>query len=186
MKRGVQRGIADLAPDTIAVSVGQVSAVDALDGGFLATVTLQPSGMEVQARVVWSGIRSAGGSFFPVEVDDEVIVLFPDGDPNRAVCLPGLTSSAAKVPSSFDNSKPIFVHPSGASFATSESATTQAIVTQDFLGALSGVLSELMSGVLAVGAGIPAGSAVVPPVTTTTQMITDLATKYRSAALVTE
>jgi len=177
VRRGVERGIADLAVDAVTCGTGQITAVEVDgSGGFLATITIQPSGWEVQARVMWSGALNAGGSFFPVAVDDEVLVLLPDGDPNRAVCLPGLTSSSAKVPSSFDNSKPIFVHPSGASFATSENATTQAVVTQDLLADLSNSLTEIAAGLAAFGIPTP----------NTATLIGKLAASYRSAALVTE
>ncbi len=177
MRRGVERGLADLASDVVACATGQITAVDADgSGGFLATVTIQPSGWQVQARVVWSGARASGGAFFPVAVDDEVLVLLPDGDPNRAVCIPGLTSTAAKVPSSFDNSRPIFVHPSGASFATSESASTRHVVTEDLLSDLSNSLTEIAAGLAAFGIPTP----------NTATLIGKLAASYRSAALVTE
>lgn len=81
------------------VATGVVSAVEQHDSwGWLATVILQPSQREIQARVLgW------GPVYVPVVVDQEVAVFFPDGDTNAAILLPGLPSEAAPVPSDWDN-----------------------------------------------------------------------------------
>lgn len=81
------------------VSTGVVSAVEQHDSwGWLATVALQPSQREVQARVLgW------GPVYVPVAVGAEVAIFFPDSDTNAAILLPGLPSEAAPVPSDWDN-----------------------------------------------------------------------------------
>lgn len=81
------------------VSIGVVSAVEQHDSwGWLATVTLQPSQREIQARILgWGPI------YVPVAVGQECACFFPDSDTNAAILLPGLPSEAAPVPSDWDN-----------------------------------------------------------------------------------
>jgi phage baseplate assembly protein gpV len=179
---GTQRALAELVQDNRGwVALGQVTAVEAHDAwGYLLTVTLQPSGAECQARPVHAGAGDARGDFWPVDVDDEVLVLFPDGDPNRAVALVGVTSAAAGIPSSWDNAQPQFVHPSGKEFRTSESASVQALVTEDLLAKIAALAGE----VAAIGAGIPSGSAVPTP--TASELFTMAPTAYRTVALKSE
>lgn len=104
---GTERNLSAIVKDGRSwVAVGQVTEVESHASlGFLATVALRPSGREVQARIVSWGAGAGAGIFWPVAVDDEVLVLFPGGDPNRAVALPGLPSESALPPDGWDNAK---------------------------------------------------------------------------------
>ena len=176
--RGPVATLAAFSPPAPAVSLGQVTALDSHpQWGELATVTLQPTGVPVQARIVRLGTRAAGGAYWPVAVDDECIVLFPDGDYQHAVALFGLNSAGALPPSSWDNAGPLVVHPSGTTFATSETATVQKVVLESLLPDLAASLTEI-TGLLA-GLGLPAP-------TTTGTFIPHLATMYRSKGVVSE
>ena len=161
-----------------AVSLGQVTAVESHpQWGELATVMLQPSLVPVQTRIARMGVRAAGGAYWPVAVDDEVLVLFPDGDYQHAVAIVGLNSAAALPPASWGNSAPLVVHPSGTTFATTETATTQKVVLEALLPDLAASLTEIT--------GLLAGLGLAAPTTTGT-FIPHLATMYRSKGVVSE
>lgn len=177
MRRNVQDLVESFGPAVVWSGIGQVSAVEAHTAwGYLATVTLQPSGAEVQARILAWGARATGGAFWPVEEGDEVLVLFPDGDANRAVCIPGLTSSAAAPPTSWGNGAPLIVHPDGTTLATSETATTQAVVLESLLPDLQAALTEVQALLAAFGV----------PSTNLSNLIAALPTGYRSVGVLSE
>lgn len=156
------------------VGLGQVVRVEAHDRyGRLATVALQPGGDEVEARILWGGTRSAGGTFWPLEPDDEVVVLYPDGDPNQAVCIAGLVSDPAPEPSSWDNAAPLTVHPQGSTFATTEGATTQSVVLESLLPDLHSALTEVQAGLAALGL----------PTTSLAALLSALPAGYRSSGV---
>ena len=163
------------------VAIGLVDTVEAIGGGYLVSGSLQPSGDPFQARVLFGPIGASTGDLFPVSVGDEVLVLAPDGDPNRAVALWGGNSSAAALPSSFTNDKPRLVHPQGKTFATSQAAATAPVVVEALLTDLQGVVTEL----LALYAGL-ASLGVTVPSPNTTAFLTKLATLYRSKAVFSE
>jgi phage baseplate assembly protein gpV len=87
------------------VEVGVVTAVDPSDHfGYLLTVRLEPSQRVAQARPLWANGGATGdGVFWPVAVGDEVVVLAPGGDWNRAVALAGPTSGPNLPPASWEN-----------------------------------------------------------------------------------
>lgn len=173
--QGVERGLATVVPQERVYALGVVTAIEAhADLGWLATITLQPGGGEVQARIAQIGTAAAGGMFFPVAVDDEVEVYFPDGDPNRAVCRAGLVSAGATAPSCYDNSTPQLVHANGMEFRTGENATVQPVVVE-------ALLPDLLTWVAGVASGLAAFG-----IATDTNLPTNLPTAYRSAAIQTE
>jgi phage baseplate assembly protein gpV len=156
------------------VAVGLVTAADAdSDRGYLLTVELQPSGREVLARLV-------GRRFLlSAAVGDEVLVLFPDGDPNRAVAFPAeLVSSAAGLPSSWTNGGPQVVDAAGLEVRTSESASVQKVVTEDILTKIAGLAGEVVAL-----AGALSSLGIVVATTNATQLVAMLPTQYRTAAL---
>ncbi len=87
------------------VEVGVVTAVDPSEHfGYLLTVRLEPSQRVAQARHLWANGGATGdGVFWPVAVGDEVVVLAPGGDWNRAVALAGPTSGPNLPPTSWEN-----------------------------------------------------------------------------------
>lgn len=81
----------------------QIAKVDALEGDPLSEGRIYLRLMNGENTKLWARIATldAGnerGSFFMPELDDEVIVGFVDGDPNRAVVLGMLHSSQAPHP----------------------------------------------------------------------------------------
>ena len=185
------------------VSTGVVSAVEQHDSwGWLATVILQPSQREVQARVLgWGPI------YVPVAVGDEAAIFFPDSDTNAAILLPGLPSEAAPMPSDWENSsirveagnQPVEVAagtstralitvapdgsvtisaPGGIRLKGSGAATEGLVLGTSFASALVASLGEL-AALAASGSG--------GPITTTTQFLIDLAAgRYTSTVSKTE
>jgi Type VI secretion system/phage-baseplate injector OB domain len=83
------------------VSLAIVDAVNVQDGqGVFVDVTLIPSQNEETVRM---GIPYAGdgfGSYAPVKEDDEVVVMFPSGDPNEGGVLISRLWSASDPPPS--------------------------------------------------------------------------------------
>lgn len=133
------RSLRALVETPPAILIGTVDSIEVYGSGYLVTGTTQPDGEPFQARMLFGAGGAAIGDLFPVAVGDEVIVLLPGGDPLRAVALHGGNSSEAALPSSFDNSAPLMVHPSGKTFLTAEGATATPLCTEALLPDLSGL-----------------------------------------------
>lgn len=142
-----QRSIRELAnADTDAVGLGIIESIET-DGarGYLLTVTLQPEGRECQARVMNGGTRPGGGLLWPLEVGDEVLVLFPNGDPNLAVAMGGLNSTPDPLPTSYDNTTPQITHPNGIEIRSDEGDEVQGLVKTEHLIELQNFVSALQA-----------------------------------------
>ncbi len=166
MNGGLDRSLRDLLGEGKRyAAVGVVAEVeDHSTLGLLLNVTLS-DGSEIQARPVYGGALLT-----PIEVDDEVLVIFPNGDANLAMAFPGSFSSAAPMPSCFDNTTPQVVHPNGVEVRLAEANTVQPVVLEALLPDLQAGLTELQT--MLVGLGFPA--------TNLGTLITKLATLYRS------
>lgn len=173
--KSAERSIETLATDTRGwVDLGIVSAVEAdADRGYLLTVDLQPSGREVQARLIGRRL------LLSASVGDEVLVLMPGGDPNRAVAIPAeLVSSAAALPSSWTNGGPQIVDSAGLEVRGAAADTVQKVVTEDLLPKIAGLAGELVS----ISAALASlGVTVATP--NATQLVAMLTTQYRAANL---
>lgn len=174
MKRA-QRSVETLASDGrgwVAVGLVTAAATDA-DRGYLLTVDLQPSGREVQARLVGRRL------LLSASVGDEVLVLFPDGDPNRAIAFPSeLVSSAAGLPSSWTNGGPQVVDSAGLEVRGAAADTVQKVVTEDLLPKIAGAMGEMVA---MAGALASLGITIATP--NASQLVAMLATQYRAANL---
>lgn len=174
MKRA-QRSVETLASDGRGwVAVGLVTAAETdADRGYLLTVEIQPSGREVLARLAGRRLLLAA------DVGDEVLVLFPDGDPNRAIALPAeLVSSAAALPSSWTNGGPQLVDSAGLEVRGAAGDTVQKVVTEDLLPKIAGLAGE----VVAI-AGALSSLGITVATTNATQLVAMLSTQYRAANL---
>lgn len=179
MRRGGEQGLRDLTADgRVWLSLGVVTAIETHDAwGYLLAVTLQPGGLQVQARPGFTGCGSSGsGAWVPFEVDAEVIILAPDGDLNRAVAIHGPTSSPAKPPTGWSNNKVEIVHGGGLEVRASQGATVRPVVTEGLLPDLLTIMTELQGVLLGLGLTLPSMA----------QFLIDLALVYRSSALKTE
>lgn len=173
---GVQRGLREMLGTPAAVGIGLVTKLTADPAvGWWAELEMQPSGAAGLARLVWAGTTAQGGDFWPVAVGDEVLVLHPDGDPNGAVAIAGLLSSATALPSSFTNAAPGLVHPSGKSFRIAAANPVSAVVLESLLPDLASSLTEI-----AALFGALAGLGITLPSTSTITLASNLATLYRS------
>lgn len=179
MERGPEQSLRDLARDGREwLSLGVVTAIEDHDAwGIRLDVTLVPSGRTVQARPGFTACGSSGkGAWVPFEVDAEVLVLLPDGDPNRAVAFHGPTSSPQRPPSGWDNDRVEIVHGGGLEVRATEGASVQKVVTEDLLPDLLTIMTELQSVLSGLGLTLPSMA----------QFLLDLAVAYRSTALKTE
>jgi len=173
-QRGTEQTLRSLVGEGPAyVQVAQVTGISThASWGYLLDLVVRPGGQELQARLLGFG----EAAWTPVSVDDEVLVLLPDGDPNRAVALPGLPSAAAPVPSSFGNDHLDLVHSGGLEARTTAAATVQAVVVESLLGDLQTALTEIQGALAALGIPLP----------NTATFLAQLPTQYRSAAIQSE
>jgi len=176
-RQGLEELFARFGAAPMLCSLGVVTAVDThADYADLVDIELQPSLTPVQARVLRWGVTPTGGAYWPVVVGDHCLVFFPDGDHQNAVALVGLNSATAPAPTSWTNEAPLVVHPSGTTFATSETAVIVALVTEAILAPLQASLTEISAGLAAFGL----------PVTNTTTLVGQLPTLFRSVGVVSE
>ena len=156
------------------VFTGTVSAVTQhATWGVLVEGMLRPTGREFQARLAAVGARAGEGLWLPVAAGDEVLVVAPDGDLNRAVAVAGLPSRGAAPPSGWDNSAAELVAAGGVAVRKTQAQPVEPVVLESLLEDLRGALQELQAGL--AGLGIPTP--------TTTTFLAKLATQYRSRAL---
>lgn len=128
---GIERLLRQLAADGLAwVDLATVDSVEEHDAhGYLLNLVLQPAGIEVQARPLWlMGGAQGEGIYFPIAADDEVVVLFPGGDRNRAVALVGPPSTPAQPPDGWANDKIELVHSGGIEIRAAEGAEVEAVL----------------------------------------------------------
>ncbi len=134
MKDGVEAGLNDIVEVRDQVAIGQVEAVTAHPSwGVLLDCIERPGGRRVQARQLRLGAGPNEGLNWPIAVNDEVVLLYPGGNPNRAVAIAGLPSRAAAVPSSEDGAHVDLVHPGGLSVRTSAVAAVEPVVLAPLL-----------------------------------------------------
>jgi hypothetical protein len=181
------------------VEVGVVTVVEESEHyGYLLTVVLEPSGRTVQARPLWANGGPTGeGVFWPVAVGDEVVVLAPGGDWNRAVALAGPTSGPSLPPTGWENDALLLACGEGVQVRGGlevRSAPADAVksvqIAETFLPDLSGFLTALDTFLLACAAAttaaqvaVAAGVMVASPAYTTLKARVAAQTLYTSTAL---
>lgn len=145
MAGGPDAKLRNIQGTTPYVLVGIITEIEEhADFGYLLTVEVQPGdGRVIQARLCALGSGNRKGMFWPVEVGDEVLVLLPDGEPHRAVALPGLVSGAAAPPASWGNDHVEVVHANGMEVRRTDGAPTSAVV-------LATILPELLKALVAI------------------------------------
>ena len=115
---------------------------DAKDGVF-ADITLMPSQDEDTARVGALYAGNGWGLYFPIEVDDEVVVMAPSGDPNEGlVILPRRWSAADKPPGAIGRNPTdaVLVMKPGASLRIVTSDGGKVVLGEETDGPLDGIV----------------------------------------------
>lgn len=102
----------------------------------MVQVQLVPSGRLAEARVANLGQGLARGVFAPPAPGDEVLVLLPGGDPNRAVVLGGLGNGASPNPVANDGLKVLLMHPGGVELRSADGLPAHGIVMAPLLQGL--------------------------------------------------
>jgi hypothetical protein len=156
-KRGIERGLRELLADGRSwVMLATITAIEAHTAyGYLVDLTVRPSGKFAQARLLFTGTGEGVGLLFPVQIGDEVLVVFPDGQPNEAIAIAGLTSAARQLPSDFDNTTAQLTHANGLELRTVEGAAVEALLAKS-------LSDDLSSYVAAVDTFISACSTLAP------------------------
>ena len=159
------------------------------DYGFAVELACRPDGAFCRARIWNLATGPTGSAGFPVEVGEEVVVLFPDADPSSAIAIAGLPSGPAGVPDGFDNTMPILDFDDGVEIRksvvvrSSKTASTKNVlvgveVMSDLQTSVSKVL-EAFAAVTALAAtpltGAGFGAAVAPAVVGLTALAVKLA-----------
>jgi hypothetical protein len=106
-------------------------------------IRLVASGRVVDARVANVGQGLGKGVFAPLQVGDEVLVLFPMGDPMRAVCLGGLGSAVNANPLGNTGLQILLQHPGGVHLVSTDGQPGHGIVHGQFLVELLAYLAAL-------------------------------------------
>lgn len=174
----LQGRLASLSDDgAIHVALGTIDSLEAHEAwGRLANVTIQPQGLQIQARLFTVATGDGVGVHVPIADGDEVVVLCPGGLLRNAVAIAGLASKPAPMLDSWNNDRLLVIYPDPSTFATSKTAPVQSVVTEEFLSGMVDVLVEIATGL-----------AIVPAATTKTlEMVTKLQTQFRSKAIKTE
>lgn len=121
-------------------------------------VQLVPDGRIVEARVANLGQGAGRGIFAPVMTGDEVVVLFPGGDPNRAVVLGSLGNGKAPNPLVNDGLAMPLLHPGGVQMVTTDGQPLHGIVHGQFLLELATYLAALETFMNTVSGAANAGA----------------------------
>ena len=163
MSRGGERSFRDLVPKAIALEEGTVSALDDDDAhGRLLTVVLQPSGREVSAVPLYAGWSDDGGVLVPFRVGQVVMVLMPDGDPNRAYAVGGTPSSAAPVPDGWDHDRIRIEHVGGVEVRLDPDDAVEPVLLDPLQGRLAEVLNEIKGALATIAAAVPTSTPTTP------------------------
>lgn len=94
----------------------------------MVQVRTVPGGRVLEARVANLGQGLGKGVFAPLAIGDEVIVLFPGGDPMNAVVLGGLGSATAPNPIANTGLQALIQHPGGVQLGTLDGQPAHGIV----------------------------------------------------------
>jgi len=173
---GIERSLQGITGDgRVWFTLGQVTKVEtSTTWGLLLTVLVPSLNVELQARPAWLiGGATGEGMWVPVAVDDEVLLFMPDGDPNRAVALAGVTSKLNLPPSGWNNDRVSVVQVNGMEVRTSPAAVVEAVVLESLLTDMQAALTEVQAALAALGL----------PTTNLAALIANLPTLYRAAAL---
>lgn len=106
-------------------------------------VELVPSGRVLSARVANPGQGLGKGVFVPIQKGDELLVLFPGGDPNRSVALAAMGNGVNVNPAGNLGTNLLALHPGGVTLGTVDGAPEYSIVHTELLSALSDFMVAL-------------------------------------------
>lgn len=119
---------------TVSTTPAPNAIVDAAGvGARMVRGVLRPSGVPFEARLVNPGQGAGKGIFVPVAAGDEVTVVFPDANPNRAICWGGLGSAAAPNPTANTGDKILLMHPGGVELRSLDGLTSDRLVLEAFI-----------------------------------------------------
>lgn len=150
----------------VALTPSAPSAIPgAAAGARVCQVQLQPGGRIVEARQVNLGQGVGKGVFLPIAPGEEVLVLFPGGDPNRALVLGGLGNGRNPNPSDNLGAAALVMHPGGVELRDAPEVPANGIVHGQFLVELAAYLTQLdaligsLAGAANIGAVVSAAAA---------------------------
>jgi hypothetical protein len=130
--------------------------------GRLWLVELLPDGREVQCELACMGAGDGRGVYLAPAAGDEIVVVMPRGDPNRALAIGALNAvRTAPAPASWSGEDVLVLHPGGTRVQRQAVASVEAVLLADrFQPDLAAVLDalEVFAGAMAaasVGALAP-------------------------------
>lgn len=159
MSAGVERSLSEVADSGLEwVHVGQVVSVEShAKWGYLLNCLVRPDGRAVQARPLAPGVWTTYGA------DDEVVLLFPAADPNRAVAMGRLPSGGDPAPDDWGNSQPVFTHPNGLEVRQADgNGVSGVVISDEFLADLKAVITALITFMTSTAPHTPVSPTVGP------------------------
>jgi hypothetical protein len=150
-----------------AVTPEAPSAVPGMSTG-ARVVMVQLAGSDrppIECRVVHMGQGLTKGVFAPITSGDEVVVLFPMGDPNRAVVLGGLGNGVAVNPLANLSVALLLMHPAGVELRSADGLPAHGIVQGNFLTDLATYLTALEAFLFACSTATTAAQIATAAVT---------------------
>lgn len=127
----------------------------------MVLVSLVQSDRVIDCRVANLGQGAGKGVFAPLFPGDEVLVLFPGGDPMRAVCFGGLGSAVSPNPLGNLGLQLLLQHPGGVQLVTTDGQPAHGIVHGQHLVDMVGFLTALTTFMTAI-VGVIDGTTVAP------------------------
>lgn len=113
--------------------------------GYLASVQL-PDERVVECELAFFGAGAGRGIYMGPEPGDEVLVLLPNANQNRAIALAGLNALPAPTPEDWDISDVLVLHPGGARVQKHEGADVEAVLKAEaFQGDLNAFVGAVVT-----------------------------------------
>lgn len=135
------------------VELGVIDSIEQdPDVGLMLECSIVPGGDTIHARPRWSsGGRTGEGLWHRAEVGDEVMLLLPGGDRNRAVALFGPLSGPAKPPDGWTADSLQLVDRDGLEVRTEAGTDVEPVVLATLLPSLKSSLTEMRAALLGLG-----------------------------------
>jgi hypothetical protein len=133
----LERLIRQLVGETVSVSLAQV--VGPVPNPFqptlspLVRVLLQPGNAPAEVRLLTFGQGPGQGLFFPVVPGAEIVVVFPEGEPDSGIGIAGLSSGANIAPTATDGAGAVLMSALGVTLRSVTGIPSEAIVKGSLL-----------------------------------------------------
>ena len=150
-----------IGPTPVSVSLATIDSIESHSAyGFLLNCTIRPDGRKVQARPLFAG----KGISDRWSTNDPVLLLLPEGEPNRALAVGGLNDLQRPKSSTADNTHIDVLDDGGMEVRKTDGATVEKVLKgETYQGDLDGYLSAVDTLMAAITAAFATWSLTAPP-----------------------